>query len=197
MRNERGFSLLELVVAIIIIVILYVVQAEKALPPSTDGKSVDGKSTAGQVKREPLPLRVDAEKTSMESVVSAIRTSLATEVSMRMVKGKSLTLSTLDGSNPMPRLGEEPNNYLGELSSPDLDTIEGGHWYFDLKDRTLVYMASNPQYFKTALPGPPRARFTIKLQYDDTNNNGRFDSDVDTIFGLRMKSLEPYSWVEH
>lgn len=192
MRNARGFSLLELVVTIIIIVILYVVQAEKQLPPSTDGKSTDGKSTA---RKSPLPLRVDAEKTSMENVVGAIRSSLSTEVSMRIIKGQGSTLSTLHESNPMRRLGEPPNNYLGELNAPDLDTIEGGHWYFDLKDRTLVYRVNNPKYFKTALPGPARARFVVRLQYDDVNGNGRFDNGVDAIYGLRMEPLEAYSWI--
>ena len=169
-----GFSLLELVVVIGIVVLLLVIAVNKL-----------------------LPLRADAERTAMEGVLGTLKSALSIEVSAHIAKGKIPALSVLADSNPMRRLSEIPRNYLGELDAPDPATIEGGQWYFDLKSHTLIYRVSevNVDYFKTALPGPARARFAVRLDYDDANGNGRFDNGVDALRGVRLEPLEAYSWI--
>ena len=176
LRNARtlagGFSLLELVVVIGIIVLLLVIAVNKL-----------------------LPLRIDAERTAMESVLGTLKSALSIEVAAHIAKGKIPALTALQDSNPMRRLSETPKNYVGELDAPGPATVEDGQWYFDRHDRTLVYRVSNVEYFKTALPGPARARFAVRLDYDDMNGNGRFDNGVDAIRGVRLEALEAYSWI--
>jgi len=45
----------------------------------------------------------------------------------------------------------------------------------------------------TGLNGPPRARFSVELDYDDIDRNGRFDPGRDPVLGLKLVPLEPYS----
>lgn len=175
MRNARnpsgGFSLLELVVVIAIIVLLLVIAVNKL-----------------------LPLRIDAERTAMENVVGALKSALSIEVAAHVAKGRIPALAALVDSNPMNRLSETPKNYVGELNAPGPDMVEDGQWYFDLHDHTVVYRVSNVEYFKTTLTGPARARFAVRLDYDDMNGNGHFDTGVDAIRGVRLEALEAYSW---
>ena len=95
----------------------------------------------------------------------------------------------------MRRLSETPKNYVGELDAAGLPAVEGGQWYFDRREHTLVYRVSNVEYFKTTLPGPARARFAVRLDYDDANGNGRFDNGADALRGVRLEALEAYSWI--
>lgn len=171
-RNQRGFSLLELVIVIAIIVLLLVIAVDKL-----------------------LPLRVDAERTAMENVLGSLKSALSIEVAAQIAKGRIPSLAALQDSNPMRRLSETPNNYLGELDAPDPASIEGGQWYFDRRDNTLVYRVSNVESFQTPLPGPARARFAVRLDYDDMNGNNHFDTGVDTLRGLRLEALDAYTWI--
>jgi prepilin-type N-terminal cleavage/methylation domain-containing protein len=172
-RNQRGFSLLELVIVIAIIVLLLVIAVDKL-----------------------LPLRVDAERTAMENVLGALKSALNIEVAAHIARGQIPLLVSLQDSNPMNRLSEQPKNYAGEFDAPDPAVIEGGQWYFDRHDHTLVYRVSNVESFQTPLSGPARARFAVRLDYDDMNGNSSFDMGVDAIRGVRLEALETYSWID-
>ena len=57
-----------------------------------------------------------------------------------------------------------PTGYIGELELPDPASVAGGSWYFDRKERRLVYRVSNTDYFLCKLRGPPRIRLQIVRQ---------------------------------
>lgn len=167
----RGFSFLELVVVIVIISVLLVVAISRL-----------------------LALQVDAERVAMESVAGALRSALGIKVAHHIVKSDMRGLERLAGSNPMAQLAEVPVNYLGELAAPDPRKLPDGHWYFDTRDGTLVYLVRNKGFFEGGLAEPPRARFAIQLVYEDRNASGRYEPGVDEIQGLRLVPLEPYAW---
>lgn len=167
----RGFSLIEVVIVIILISILYVVGIDKF-----------------------LEMRVDAERVALENAVGTLRSALSIEVAAHIARDDIQGLYALEGSNPMRRLSEKPKNYLGELAGPDPAAIEGGKWYFDTRDATLVYRVKYGDHFKTALLGPPRARFAVRLDYDDINGNRVFDKGTEQIHGVRLDALESYAW---
>jgi hypothetical protein len=100
------------------------------------------------------------------------------------------------GSNPMERLAERPESYAGEFYGVDAAGFEPGSWYFDTRERHLVYVPRFPEQFVTALTGPARARFRVEADYDDLDRNGRFDLGRDSARGLRLVPVEPYSWRE-
>lgn len=170
-RCNGGFSLLELVVVIVIISVLMVFAISRL-----------------------LALVVDAERVTMETVAGTLRSALGMKVAESIVKSKISELPTYVGSNPMALLAETPRNYLGELDGADPAGLEDGNWYFDKRDKTLVYLVRNKGFFVGGLAAPPRARFTVNLVYSDRNGSGAFDAGVDEIQGLRLGSMESYSW---
>lgn len=168
---DRGFSLLELVIVIVIISVLLSMAISRL-----------------------IRLQVDAERVAMETVVGTLRSAIGIKVAEQIVKQDIAGLPRLVGSNPMDRLAEVPRNYLGEQDGVDPATLEDGNWYFDIRSRALVYLVRNKGFFTGGLRNPARTRFAIRLVYTDRNGNGVFDSGVDAIEGLRLAALEPYSW---
>ncbi|MHB1140542.1 MAG: prepilin-type N-terminal cleavage/methylation domain-containing protein [Sulfuricaulis sp.] len=170
-RCSRGFSLLELVIVIVIISVLMVLAMSRL-----------------------LALMVDAERVTMESVAGALRSSIGMKVAESIVKSKVADLPAFEGSNPMALLAETPHNYLGELDGADPAKLEDGNWYFDKRDKTLVYLVRNKGFFVGGQPSPPRARFALRLVYSDRDGNGVFGPGADVIEGLRLSPVEKYSW---
>lgn len=170
-RVARGFSLIEMIVAVILVGILYVIAIDKL-----------------------LEMRVDAERAALENMVGTLQSALNIEVAAHIVRDDIKGLYALEGSNPMNRLSKKPKNYLGELPGPDPAIVEGGNWYFDTRDGTLIYRVQYGERFKTMLLGPPRARFVVRLDYDDVNGNRVFDKETEQIRGVRLDALESYAW---
>ena len=167
----RGFSLLELVIVIVIISVLLVLAISRL-----------------------LALQVDAERVTMEMVAGTLRSAIGMKVAESIVKSKVSDLQAIEGSNPMALLAETPHNYLGERDGVDPATLEDGNWYFDKREKTLVYLVRNKGFFTGGPPKPPRARFAVRLVYSDKNGNGAFDRGADAVEGLRLSPVEAYSW---
>ncbi len=166
-----GFSLIEMIIVVILVGILYVIAIDKL-----------------------LEMRVDAERAALKNVVGALKSALSIEVAAHIARDDVKGLYVLEGSNPMNRLSEKPRNYLGELAGPDPATIEGGEWYFDTRAATLIYRVKYGDRFKTTLLGAPRARFAVRLDYDDVNGNRAFDKGTEQIRGVRLDASESYAW---
>lgn len=168
----QGFSMLELVVVIVIIALLMAVAVSKY-----------------------LALAVDAERVAMENVLGSLRSAVSLKMTEAILRGNIGNLWQLETSNPMERLAEVPSNYIGQLDNPDPASVKGGAWYFDLNERALIYRVRNESNFQTDLAGPPRARFGIRIVFEDRNGNSQFDPAVDKVEGLRLAALESYSWI--
>ncbi len=87
-----------------------------------------------------------AEKTAMESTAGNIRTGLRYQVADLILANRVSEIQTLADENPMNWLAERPGNYLGELDSAPADEPKG-QWYFDKRNRELVYTADNRRHF--------------------------------------------------
>jgi len=170
-RCGRGFSLLELLIVIVIVSVLLVVAIDRL-----------------------LALRFEAERATVQTVLGALRSALYIEFAAAAAKGEIKRMDTAPGSNPMLHLAEKPEGYAGEFYGPEPKVFEPGTWYFDLRDRTLVYVVRFPQQFITPLAGPPRLRVVVEPDYDDTDRNGRFDPGRDPVRGLKLVPLEPFFW---
>ena len=147
MHRQRGFSLLEMVIAITLVVLLYVTMLEKL-----------------------LPLRGDAEAANVATVVGTLRSAIGLEVAALLVDGDLSAIAGLKDRNPMTLLAEIPENYLGEVAGVDPKNLPVGHWYFDSASRELVYLVQFDDYFRTELPGPPRMVFRVELVYNDRDS---------------------------
>ena len=86
-----------------------------------------------------------AEKTAMESTAGSIRTGLRYKVADLIIANRLSEIPTLADENPMNWLGKKPPNYLGELDSAPVEA--DGQWYFDKRNRELVYTVNNRRHF--------------------------------------------------
>ena len=171
-RNTiRGFTLLELVVVICLISILFVFAVNRL-----------------------LKLEVEAERVSVQQTLGILQSALAMEIAAHVARDTLPELDRLIGSNPMDLLADVPVNYLGEIEKPRAGKIESGTWYFDKTGRILVYRVRNSEYLRTSLKGPARIRIKIVPVFDDINSNGRYDSGLDRLKGLRLQPVEAYRW---
>lgn len=159
---RRGFSLLELVIVIVIISVLLVVALERL-----------------------LALRYEAERTMVASVIGAMRSGLYVEFAGAAAGGQLKRVDAAAGSNPMLRLAERPDTYAGEFFGADPALFAPGTWYFDTRDRAIVYIVRFPEQLSTPLAGTPRLRLAVQPDYDP----GR-----DQVRGLKLEPLEPYHW---
>lgn len=178
MRDERGFprgfSLLELLIVIVIISVLSLVAVDRL-----------------------LRLRFEAERVMVESMLSGLRSALYIEFAGAAVRGRSDAMAQeITGGNPMKLLSERPDTYAGEYAAADPGSVAPGTWYFDTRERHLVYVVRFPEQFSSALPGPARARWRVLPDYDDRDGNGRFEPGRDSARGLRLVPVEPYAWRE-
>lgn len=87
-----------------------------------------------------------AEKTAMESTAENIRTGLRYKVADLILAGRMSDIPTLADENPMNWLAEKPPNYLGELDAAPADEPKG-QWFFDKRNRELVYTVNNRRHF--------------------------------------------------
>lgn len=171
MRAERAFSLLEVLIVIVLVSLLLIVAVDRL-----------------------LSLRFEAERVTVQSVIAALKSALYMEFAAAAAGGQLARLDTARGSNPMLRLADKPENYAGEFFGADPALFEQGTWYFDTRDRALVYLVRFPQQFVTPLSGPARARLAVEPDYDDLDRNGRFDPGRDPVRGLKLVPLEPFHW---
>jgi len=170
-RARQGFSLLELLIVIVIISVLLVMAIDRL-----------------------LALRFEAERVTVQSVIGAMRSGLYVEFAATAAAGRGSRIDAARGSNPMLRLAERPESYAGEFFGADPALFPPGTWYFDTRDRALVYVVRFPEQFVSPLPGPPRLRLAVEPDYDDLDRNGRFDAGRDPVRGLKLVALEPYHW---
>ena len=138
-------------------------------------------------------IRIAAEQAAVKQLVGTIKSALGLEVARLALDGKMSAVAKLDKSNPLLLLSQNPNNYIGEKNNGKKIT-EPGVWYFDKKQKTLVYNVLYSENFKTTLKGSPRIRHRIKLVYNDRNKNKRFDLRTDGIAGLDLVPLDKFSW---
>ena len=168
--KQRGFTLLELVVVIVVISILGLVAIDRV-----------------------FTIRIAAEQASVKQLVGTIKSALGLKVSQLALEGNMSAVSKLDKTNPMLLLSQTPSNYIGEKKETS-KTITPGVWYFNKTEKALIYNVRYTETFNTELDGLPRIRHKIKLIYNDRNKNKRFDINNDSIAGLDLVPIEKFSW---
>ena len=172
-RHGSGFSLLELVVVIAIISALLAFAITRL-----------------------WPLQVKAERVAMEQVLGSLRSALGIKVASYYVKDDMAGIRGLIGTNPMDRLSEVPNNYLGALSEVNPQAIQGGSWYFDVPGKVLVYRVRNQDYFRGGIGQPAGVRFAIRVVYEEPGRRSPGGEGRNDIAGAALAALDPYEWID-
>lgn len=169
--NQKGFTLLEMVVVIVLIGFLGLIILDRV-----------------------WKFRVYAEEAAVTATIGNIRSALGLEVATLAVRGKIKNIANLTNTNPMKLLAQTPNNYLGEITN--ISQVEDkGIWYFNNNDHTLNYVVNYTESFISNVQGVKRTRHQLKVIYTDNNKNNRFDKNSDSINGLDLVALESYRWL--
>jgi len=171
-RNAAGFTLLELIVVIAIVGVLLAVAANRLLP------FID-----------------EAERVAVLRVEGQLRSSLMMEAAQRIVRGRSASLSDLEGSNPVKFLLEPPKNYIGEVKNGEIGQAPERHWYFERDRQRLVYRLGQPFGLPVRDESLQDPAFVVRVAYADANGNGVFEAARDELYGVRLQRVAGADWL--
>ena len=174
-RISKGFSLIELIVAITIIVIL-----------------------AGLLLTRIWFYQEQAEKAAMQQVAGALQSSLVMQYGHLLTSGKEAEINNLLTENPTLWLMQKPHNYAGEFSGITPAAIEPGNWAFDLQTHELVYVPYRTEYFTPGKDGLKWVRYRARLDYSTARGataSGRGNKAAQELSGVLFEPVEPYQWL--
>jgi type II secretory pathway pseudopilin PulG len=163
--RERGYTLFELVVAFVLV------------------------STLAAVLLNRLVYYQEmAEKAAMESLVRVIKTGLQIRLAELIIGNRQGEAGTLEGENPMQWLEAPPANYGGAY----FETPAIGQWYFDARERQLVYVVNTGNRLDLATTADAKQiRFRAQLLKDRLNVGGAV---VESVTGVTLTAVTPYRW---
>jgi len=164
-RRERGFTLFELAVAVVIISILaWVLLTRLAFYQEM------------------------AEKAAMESTVRVIKTGLQIRLAELIIGNRQGEAGTLEVEDPMQWLDTRPANYGGVYREPPVL----GQWYFDANARQLVYVVNTGERLDLGTAADTKQiRFRARLLKDRLNVGGAM---VESVTGITLTAVTPYRW---
>jgi prepilin-type N-terminal cleavage/methylation domain-containing protein len=132
-----------------------------------------------------------AEKTAVDQTVGIIQSALQLQFASFVVRNRVEDARYLVGQNPMKWLAQKPSNYAGEYFGKIPD-IESGQWYFDLQDRSLVYLVRNGS---TVGLQRPQTRYRIRLIEGSTDSPVKSRLvDGKSVEGVVLDQTLVYSW---
>lgn len=167
MKRERGFSLFELIVAIIIISLLGLLLLDRL-----------------QYYQE------QAEKTAMEQTLTILHVALQIRKGELMAHSQESQVTGLATENPMSWLSRTPANYAGEADGAS-PRIPAGSWYYDRRDQALVYKVKHNRYLAE---GKKEIRFRIRWEGTE-NTKASPEMAVNNRMGaLFLQAVPPYTW---
>lgn len=171
-REQSGFTLLELVIVIILVVLLFLTATWRL-----------------------LPLRGEAEAAHVATTVGTLRSALGLHVAERIVKDSPDAVVQLDGSNPIQLLEQAPGSYIGEIESATAETPRGT-WYFETATNRLGYRLRYPQYLAGSPEGPIDLYWRIRARFSDSNEAGVPDAGKGSLRAIGLEALHDDPWRE-
>lgn len=170
MLREGGFTLLELIVVAAVIGILAAVFLNRV-----------------------LFYQEQAEKIVMETTARNIRIGLRIRLADMTIHNRQSEIPLLAGENPISWLASKPGDYLGEYDGPKPEEMQVSGWYFDVKDKTLVYLPDMAEYFQPDPAGRKRVRYRVAPVYGRDKENGAA-ADNKIVEDVVLELREPYRW---
>ncbi len=119
------------------------------------------------------------ERQSIMQTKRIIDSSLAVVFASYAVKGRLNELNQVDGANPFIFLEQYsllPATYRGEIGQRSLADLKPG-WYYRRATGNVIYI---PRFLLDA------EWYSLVLNYDDSNQSGRFEADQDQFKTLQF-----------
>lgn len=145
MKPARGFTLIELIIVICVVALLFGIALDRLLRYQELG-----------------------ERAALQQNVAALNTALALRFAAYVVMGAPQRIAEEVGRNPVQLLARPPENYLGEFTSADPQTLSRPCWYFDGAAGDLVYLPARRRYWSGAGGAPDAIRFRVGMTAGDS-----------------------------
>jgi prepilin-type N-terminal cleavage/methylation domain-containing protein len=165
--RARGFTLVELVVAVCVVALLF-------------GLALDRLTRYQEL----------GERTAMEQNIAAMNVALTMKFAALMVAGRPAAIEKEVGANPIDLLARPPENYLGALYAPPPDSLPRQSWYYDQVSGDLVYVPSRARY----LTYPPDAANGLRFRVMLTEPSGRKEEAIREVRQAFIRARQPYRW---
>jgi prepilin-type N-terminal cleavage/methylation domain-containing protein len=169
-KTQRGFTLIELVVVLVVLSLLAAVAVPKFI----------------EVTKQ-------AEASAVRGVLGNLRSALSLRMAQGLIDGEELSKWASNGDNEDDRLYpmddlliDRPEQYLGIIS----DSNNRGAWFDDDETYELVYVLKNDDIVDNASGGSPK-----KLRYSiaRVNADGDISNEGETA-GLILVPENNYDW---
>jgi general secretion pathway protein G len=91
--------------------------------------------------------KIDAEQFEIQWTIYALNSSMKALVIEANLPDKRIPITKLTRDNPIELLARKPGNYIGEYDGVDPALLPEGKWYFDNRDKVLVYLLKHGKSF--------------------------------------------------
>jgi hypothetical protein len=189
--GDRNLSRMELVLALLVLALLL-----------------------GMFSKYMFSMFAKAELSMMNRTVININTALNYRSSMALMKNNFDELELMQYLNPMEDMQAEskyknitddinnyklafvgssissPLNYGGVIETGNLNLIEKGKWYYQEDEHLLIYKKRNSAFFKNNNDGEDIIRYKIKFDYEDSNENGKYEHNIDKFNAVKLQVID-------
>tara|TARA_R110002050_G_scaffold4499_2_gene21836 strand:- start:182 stop:721 length:540 start_codon:yes stop_codon:yes gene_type:complete len=163
--TQRGFSLLELVVTLLIISILMAV---------------------AYAKLEQLAEKV--ERVSFEGSRNNIQAQVTLKVAYWFAEQQQRTTEQLVKGNPIDLIQHIPVNYAGELTYSELWAAPGEHWYFISDKQWLVYKVKRNIHLQNEFEQHDVLPFQLEVMFQNQHQ------DKGLVVSAKLQPLYKFDW---
>jgi len=92
----------------------------------------------------------NADLVAAKQLIVSLQAALTLRTAQLTITQRRADIAALADENPIGWLHERPPNYLGEYYSPDNQRLPPGHWYFNRRNKTLVYLSIDRKIFASS-----------------------------------------------
>ncbi|MGY8872886.1 MAG: prepilin-type N-terminal cleavage/methylation domain-containing protein [Pseudomonadales bacterium] len=164
-KMQQGFTLLELVVSVLVIIILYGVLSTRL----------------GHVAES-------AERAAMYGMLGQIRQQLNLRLAKFYIDGSPGQAKQLINENPFDWISPPPKQYGGEVDGAAKALIEG-RWYFEQPTKHLIYRVKRNNKLKIQGGEQRNLRFVLKL-----NGNAADNQQKSAVYSIKIQAVSPFVW---
>lgn len=165
--KNKGFTLVELVVSLLVIVILYGVLSVRL----------------GRIAES-------AERAAMYGMLGQIQQQINLQLTSFYIQGTPDKVKDLLKENPFSWVSPSAKKYAGEIEGhADQKLLLEGHWYYDRGSRQLIYRVQRNNNLKIEGGGYKNLRFVLKL-----NSNAADNAKQGAVYSIKIQAVTPFEW---
>jgi general secretion pathway protein G len=163
--RQRGFSMFEMVVALLVILGLYALVFQH-LDKMTES----------------------VERSDFTRTLNRMQAQLTLQIADWYANGQAVDKKQLEQQNPVALLEVKPENYQGEISSDTLGNCRPSHWCYVTDLQRLVYRVKNSTDLVSTFTPPELLAFKLEVSFADPGKNKGLAT------GMRLRPIAMFRW---